>query len=271
MSSDTPTTPDDWESPTFSSCDDVNELCPVEATIYGNYFNTGACIFFTAIYGILLVAQVYLCWRARTWSFGVWLGIGTISECMGYAARIAMSYNPWVYDTFVIQLVMLILGPTFVAASISITFKYLALWYGPRWSLLKPKFYPWVFVGTDFFSIAIQAVGGVMSAIATGNDDNDLLDTGSDLLVAGVVFQAANMLFCGGLMLIFFFRRWRSFKNGQGRLGSSNGADSSDVSVSREAKQDTVVYSKADEKRANIFVGAITFAYIAIIIRCIYR
>jgi len=248
--------------PDFNTCDDVDTRCVVEATIYGDYFTTGACIFFVVAYGLLLISQLYLGYRSRAWSFCLWLLVGTISELMGYAGRLVMSYNPWIYDAFVIQLVMLILGPTFVAASISITFKHLVLFYGPEWSFLKPTLYPWVFVGTDFFSIAIQAVGGVMSAIATGEEfDRNLLNTGGDLLVAGVVFQAANMLFCGGLMLIYLYRRHKGLKNGGARLQSSAG----------EAAPAGPVHSEDEKRKAKIFVYAITVAYIAIITRCIYR
>lgn len=244
--------PPGWEPPSFNTCDDIDERCTIEATIYGDYFTTGACIFFVVMYGLLAIAQLYLGWRSRAWSFSVWLLVGTLSELMGYAGRLVMSYNPWIYDAFCIQLVMLILGPTFVAASISITFKYLVLFYGREWSLLKPKLYPWVFVGTDFFSIAIQAVGGVLSAIATGAEFNEsLLDTGGDLLVAGVVFQAANMIFCGGLMLIYLFRRHRGLKSGSG--------------------PEAPAHSHGERRKAKIFVCAITVAYIAIIVRCIYR
>ncbi len=249
--------------PDFNTCDKVDERCVVEATIYGDYFTSGACIFFVVAYSLLMFAQLYLGWRSKAWSFSLWLLVGTMSELMGYAGRLVMSYNPWIYDAFVIQLVMLILGPTFVAASISITFKHLVLFYGAEWSFLKPKLYPWVFVGTDFFSIAIQAVGGVLSAIATGSEfDGNLLDIGGDLLVAGVVFQAANMLFCGGLMLIFLFRRYKGLQAGGKRLQSSAGDDTT-------TSQPT--HSAGEKHKAKIFVYAITAAYVAIIARCLYR
>ncbi|KAF3349506.1 hypothetical protein VdG2_02352 [Verticillium dahliae VDG2] len=227
MSSSTP----DLEPPSYTTCDGVSDRCPVSATVYGDYFTTGACAFFVAAHALLLAAQVYLGWRSKAWSFAAYLALGTAFELMGYAARIAMSYNPWSYEGFVIQLLMLILGPTLVAAAISVTFKHLVLWHGPQWSFIRPRLYPWVFVGTDFFSIVIQAAGGGVSSVATDGDDPDqgLLDVGSGLLVAGVVFQVANMVFCGGLMLL------------------------------------------PKDPKVQKFIWAITGAYIAIIVRCIYR
>ncbi|KAF4982361.1 hypothetical protein FZEAL_2013 [Fusarium zealandicum] len=262
---DTNTTlPPDYEPPSYKTCaDGVSERCPVELSLYGDYFNLGACIFFVIAYSLALVPQLYFGIRARTWSFTVWLTIGTIFELMGYASRIIMSSNPWVYNAFVIQLVMLILGPTFVAASISITFKHLVLWNGREYSFIKPVLYPWVFVGSDLFSIVIQAAGGGVSSAATGGEETNqsLIDVGSGLLVAGVVFQMANMIFCGGLMLLYLWRRRRALNAGSRRLQSSGGE-----LAARDSKP-----ARPGDKRAKIFVYAITVAYVAIIVRCIYR
>lgn len=263
-----------WEAPTFQTCDGVDERCSIEATVYGDYLNLGGCIFFVAAHALLLAAQAFLCWRGRkeeriAWSFVSFLGAGTAFEIMGYCARIAMTQDPWSYDAFVIQLLMLILGPTLAAASISVTFKHLVLWYGPTWSVLRPSLYPWVFVGTDFVSIVIQAAGTIIASIATEGEEfnQDLLDVGRGLLVAGVVFQAANMIFCGGLMLVYFFRRSKAVEvAGSTVIGSVDAVHTgqSDGTSGRPG-------GKTQEKRVNIFIVAIIVAYVAIITRCIYR
>lgn len=256
--------PQDIPPPSYDNCDGVSALCPVSATVYGDYFTLGACIFFVAAHSILLLAQTYLGIKSRAWSFSAYLAIGTIFELMGYAARIALSQDPWSYDGFVIQLVMLILGPTLVAASISVTFKHLVLWYGREWSFIKPVLYPWIFVGSDFLSIVIQAVGGAVSATATGGEepDNDLLDVGSGLLIAGVVFQMANMIFCGGLMLYYLWNRNRGLKK---RQQSPNASQGESPAVTGEKPVG------ASDKKTKIFLWAISVAYVVIIIRCIYR
>ncbi|KAF5000454.1 hypothetical protein FGRMN_1785 [Fusarium graminum] len=259
-----------YEPPSYKTCaDGVSERCPVELSLYGDYFNLGACIFFVTAYALALIPQLYFGIKARSWSYMIWLAIGTIFELIGYSGRIVMSSNPWVYNAFVIQLVLLILGPTLVAAAISITFKHLVLWYGREYSFIKPVLYPWVFVGTDLFSIVIQAAGGGVSSAATDGDNNNqsLLDVGSGLLVAGVVFQMANMIFCGSLMLIYIWRRHRAIKNGAAiragdevAAGSESSTDGGNVKVIR-----------ASDKKTKTFVYALALAYIAIIIRCIYR
>lgn len=260
----------DYEPPSYETCSDgVSAKCPVEASLYGDYFTLGACIFFVVAHALALIPQIYFGIRARTWSYTIWLAIGTIFELVGYCGRVVMSSNPWVYNAFVIQLVLLILGPTLVAAAISITFKHLVLWYGREYSFIKPVLYPWVFVGTDFFSIIIQAAGGGVSSAATNgeNANQELLDVGSAMLVAGVVFQMANMVFCGGLMLIYIWRRHKAIKNGTAvRAGDEPGTESGSSMNGGNVK-----VIRASDKKTKMFVFALTVAYVAIIIRCIYR
>jgi hypothetical protein len=245
--------------PSFDTCTDVTPWCPVSLTVYGHYFNLGASIFYTVFFTLCLIWQIVQAVRGKTISFSIFLAIGTGFEIMGYGARISMSPigTVWNYNAFVIQLLMLILGPTLVAAAISVTFKWIVVQEGVKYSLIKPKWYPWVFVGTDFFSIVIQAAGGGVSAAATGGDETNqqLVDVGSGLLVAGVAFQAANMAFCGGLMVIYY---WRYLK---GEAATKRELDSS-----HERKSTW----KPDTKFKK-YLWAIIVAYVAVLIRCIYR
>ncbi|KAH7006937.1 RTA1 like protein-domain-containing protein [Ilyonectria destructans] len=269
MSDINSTLPAGYRRPTFHNCKDgVSDLCPAEASLYGDYFTLGACIFFVAAHSLALIPQLAFGFKARTWSFSSWLTMGILFEIMGYTGRIIMSSDPWVYGAFVLQLVMLILGPTLVAASISVTFKHIVLWYGPEYSIFKPWLYPWVFVGTDLFSIVIQSAGGVVSAKAIGGEvkNQELLDVGSALLVAGTTFQMANMVVCGGLMVLYLWRRRHGISNNAGGVRSS-GAEAHNTSSCAESEQ-TI---KPSDKKTKMFVRAITVAYILIIIRCVYR
>ncbi len=131
-------------TPSFETCTDVTPWCPVEITTYGDYFSLGACAFFVAFFTLLLIGQIYLGARGRTWVFSGFLGVATVFEIMGYGARIAMSPigTVWNYDAFVIQLVLLILAPTFAAAAISVTFKWIVIQCGEEYSVIRPKWYP---------------------------------------------------------------------------------------------------------------------------------
>lgn len=251
--------------PNYDSCDQVSDLCPVEATIYGSYFTKSSCIWLTSLYALCIVTQCYFAWRSKAWSFGVWLGIGSLAECIGYAARIIMCGNPWSFNAFLVQNMMLVLGPTFIAASISIVFKHLIEWHGSEWSIVRPAFLPWLLIGTDLISIGVQGTGGALSSIGSGQDDGQaLLDAGNSLLLGGTIFQVVNMVFCGCLMLHYVWRRRQSLDHFRFRLRSSyDGGD--------QAKDSQCVAANDFEPTLKVFIYALATAYIAILVRCVYR
>lgn len=81
--------------PSFDTCDSVSPACPVETTLYGDYFTLGACIVFIVWYGIALLLQVPFAWKSKAWSYAACLFVGTAFEFLGYIGRAIMSDNPW--------------------------------------------------------------------------------------------------------------------------------------------------------------------------------
>jgi hypothetical protein len=120
-------------------------------------------------------------------------------EAVGYGARLMMYKNPWNDSGFKIQLVFLILAPSFLAGGIYLTLKYLVLHFGQEYSRLQPGLYTWIFVGCDALSIVIQAIGGAIAASTTGH----LLDTGNSLMMAGIAVQVVTMSLCALLAIDF--------------------------------------------------------------------
>lgn len=258
--------------PNYRTCDEVTPRCPVSATLYGDYFSEGASYFFAICFGILLLAQAYLGYKAKTWSYAVYLWIGTLFELVGYAARIAMAKNPWNYNAMVAQLAVLVLAPTLVAAAMSITFKHLVLHYDPDLSPIRPKWYPWIFVGSDILSIAIQTLGAGLAGAATSgkNEDMDrvktLQDISSGMLIAGVAFQVANMIACGLFMLYY----WKLYRTSRQKVESTSGdSDHGVMGTQQPIRGKSRLRLRHD--RVKIFIWAIAIAFIAVVIRCIYR
>lgn len=246
--------------PSYDNCKNVSALCPVEATVYGDYFTLEPCALFAALFGACAVWQLVVVFWRRTWTFSAFLFVGTFIEFIGYVNRAQMSApngNPWNFDAFKNQLLTLILGPTFIAAAIALTFKWMVIRLGPQYSLFDPKWYPWTFVGSDVLSIAIQLAGGIVSGIAADGSGDTLLKAGDALLIAGTAFQTVNMSFCGGLMLFFWWRRSRAQRD----MGSNE-----DEIEQLEPQRRT--FGISDFK---LFLWAIIPAYIAIVVRCIYR
>ncbi|WYZ44482.1 hypothetical protein EsH8_VII_000918 [Colletotrichum jinshuiense] len=253
--------------PSYKTCEEVTAQCPIELTVYGTYLSKPAATFFGIAFLACLLLQLYFGIRARTWSFMIWLGIGTIFEVLGYWSRTKLAENPWNLDAFTQQYLTLLLAPTLIAAAISITFKHLVIWYGEQWSVLRPSLYPWVFVGTDFLSIFIQVAGGALTAASTsGNGNETMSKLGEKLVIGGVAFQVANMVCCGCLMLVYIMRRRSAFNKGSRRSHSEAHLMNRDSRPMSRASS-----SNEEDKRVRTFVYALAVAYIAIIIRCSYR
>ncbi|KIV95026.1 hypothetical protein PV10_02733 [Exophiala mesophila] len=250
----------------YRDCTSVSPQCPVEGTLYGDYFNEPANIFFAIVFGLATVTQLWLGIKTKTWSFTAWIMCGVIFECVGYVGRVLLSKNPWDDNAQRIQLVCLILGPTFIAAAISVTFKHIFIYAGRQYSIVRPKWVPYIFIGTDLFAILVQVVGGVVAATAIGNSSNTtIFDVATAILTTGVAFQAANMVFCGGFVVIFFRRYQRAKKHKTEIPGEettyhrAKSAAAGDPAARREVRN------------FRVFTWTLALAYIAIIVRCIYR
>lgn len=238
--------------PNYLACTSVGPGCPVEATTYGYYPNLGGNIFFTAFFGVLGVFQLGLGLYFRTWTFMAALGIGAFMEMAGYVGRVLMHDNPWSQSAFKLQIVCIVLAPTFVAAGVYLTLKHIVLNLGPEHSRLKPRLFTWIFISCDIGSLILQAAGGGVAA-AAGNTNQYLLKAGDDIIIAGIAFQVVTMSVCGLLALDFF---WRFSRRGNGLAGEKD-LESTAPAVS--------------PRRMQMIVGAEIFAYFTVLIRCIYR
>ena len=159
------------------------------------------------------------------------------------------------------QLACLFIGPSFVSAAISVVFKHIILYCGQQHSKLKAKWYPYVFIGTDFACILVQVAGGAISSLATTGDGSNmaLLDAGSGLLIAGVAAQVANMVGCG-IIILHFIYSYRRFTRGAGKQEQT---DTSQYAIDKT--------NPKQRRNFNAFCWALFVAYVAVLIRCIYR
>jgi hypothetical protein len=169
-----------------------------------------------------------------------------------------MHNNPWSQAGFKTQICCLVLAPSFLAAGIYVTLKHLVIYCGPEHSRLKPRLIPWIFIGCDFGSIVLQAIGGGTAAAAGNHGQNKkLLDAGDALIVAGIAFQVATMAVCGVFMLDYFIRFQRAKKaKSAAHLESEYEKNTADPKTSRNFR---------------IFCFAIGLAFLTIFIRCVYR
>jgi len=230
-------------------CTEVSLQCPVEATVYGYRPNLGGNAFLVAVFAICAIAQLALGIRAKLRAFTSVMFIGTGLEALGYGGRIIMNSNPWSSSGFKLQIVALVLAPSFLAAGIYLTLKHLVMFIGPEHSRLKPKLYTWIFIGCDGLSIITQAVGGGVAAA----EKPALLDTGNGLIVAGIALQVATMFVC---LLTAADFAWSVYKH---------------HSKWDDSREKTPTYHRLANKSFQFYLGASAVAFVLIWIRCIYR
>lgn len=147
----------------------------------------------------------------------------------------------------------LILCPSFLAAGVYLTVKHLVIHYGPEHSKLKPHLYTWIFISADIVSILTQAAGGGIAASETTN----LVDIGTDIMVAGICIQVATMAVCGILAADFGLKVLRN----RGNRGSGSESDG-------EPKRPPMLET---ENQFRFFLGAMSLSFLTIFIRSIYR
>jgi hypothetical protein len=230
----------------FRNCTEITEICTLKATTYGYYPNLAANSLFIAIFAILTIAHFPLVFKYKNWTYSFAVGAACLIEAIGYGGRVMLHNNPWSDDGFRVQVVCIIIAPSFLAAAIYLTVRHLIVYYGPEYSKLKPVLYTWVFIGADIFSIMLQAAGGGIASSAD-KGDRKKVQIGNNVIIAGIAFQVVTMALCGLLTLDFALRYIRRTK----------------------AAGKTINWTSIN--RPGIFCITSFFAYVFVLIRCIYR
>ena len=89
------------------------------------------------------------------------------------------------------QITTLIIAPTFFAATAYVVLGSL-INHHPTLSRVRPRIYITIFVCADITSLVIQAVGGALASIASGQTDGNT-KPGTNIMVAGIVFQLVSI------------------------------------------------------------------------------
>ncbi|KAF2847498.1 RTA1-domain-containing protein [Plenodomus tracheiphilus IPT5] len=227
-------------------CEEVGPQCPVEGSLYGYYPSIGANGFFAGFFGLCLLIQLVLGIRYKTWTYLIALGLGCLGELIGYIGRIMLYNNPFDGNGFQIQICCLILSPAFVSAGIYLTLKHAVISFGESWSLLKPALYTYIFIAGDLVSLILQGAGGGIAA--TADAGSSFQDVGTNLMIAGVVFQVVVLAIFALFCTEYAFRTYR-----------------------RRDQLTSEASALLHKTSFRCFVFAIIVAYLGIFIRCIYR
>ena len=238
-------------NPNVYTCDAVTPICLVQYSIYGYFPSLPANAFFLALFLTLLIAQLYLGIRYKTWTFAFALSCGCFVEAVGYAGRLMLHHNPFSNNGFTMQICCLIMGPAWLAMGVYLTLKHVVKAYGSQYSYLKPKYYTWLFIGGDCVSLSLQAAGGGLSAGAEGDDSQ--LELGSNIAIAGIIMQVVTLAIFAALAGLFFLRRHLALRN------------------RASGKEEATTNPQLQSVRFKLFAGAIIIAFLTTFIRCVYR
>ena len=233
----------------YAPCTHVSEPnCTVVWTIYGYAPSLPANAFLLAWFAILFIPNIIFGIRYKAWTYMTALGLCCADEAIGYAGRILLHQNPWSQIGFQMQICCLILGPAFNSAAIYLTLKHLALTFGPEYSLIKPRWYTYLFIAGDLVSLVLQAIGGGLAATAATKATQEL---GTHIMLAGICFQVITLLGFGILASMYVWRRRNGLKNGH--------------PLTHEAA------NLLKTPRFRLFAGAVVTAFFCVWFRCIYR
>ncbi|KAK1676031.1 RTA1 like protein-domain-containing protein [Colletotrichum godetiae] len=168
-----------------------------------------AATVFIIVFGVSGMLHIWQLCRRKTWYFIPFV-IGCIFEAVGYVGR-AMSASEapdYTKNPYIIQSILLLLGPALFAASIYMVLgRLINLLDAGEYSLIRPKWLTKVFVLGDVLSFFAQSGGGGMLATAKNSDNVKL---GENIIVGGLGIQILFFGFFIVVTLVFHIRLSRN-------------------------------------------------------------
>lgn len=213
--------------------------CPIETSIYGYRPTLPGSSAAIALYAIAILINIFLGVRHKTWGFMTAMLLGCVDEILGYVGRILYNQNPWGQTGFIMQIVLITIGPVFFCAAIYVMIYKMINYIDASAARFNPKYIYWVFITSDILSLILQAVGGAMSSTSNGSSSS-----GVNIALAGLAIQVATLTFFIAICIDYAIRSRSTW--------SSSG--SYPISL-----------------RFKIFVSFLTLATLTIYTRCIYR
>ncbi|KAH7067299.1 RTA1 like protein-domain-containing protein [Paraphoma chrysanthemicola] len=121
----------------------------------------------------------------------IYVIIGALCEVGGFGARISSHFDNQEWGSFIVQGVLLLVGPLFFAATIYMMLgRTIRLAGGEDVSLIKPKWYTRIFVTADVTTLIIQGLG----ASIMGTMKLNLALAGEKIVIAGLALQVATFI-----------------------------------------------------------------------------
>lgn len=152
--------------------------------LYRYHPSLAAAAVFVVLFALTTGFHMFQMFRKRSW-FMIPFIIGGLFEFIGYIGRILSSNDQYKLSPYIMQTLLLLLGPALYAATIyMILGRLILLTGGERYSLVRRTWLTKIFVGGDVISFMMQgAGGGIMSSGASG------MKTGEKIIIGGLFVQ----------------------------------------------------------------------------------
>ncbi|KAH6887039.1 RTA1 like protein-domain-containing protein [Thelonectria olida] len=163
---------------------------------------------FLTTYTILLLMHLLI--AVRFWStYGYSIGMtgGVLLELLGYVAKVQLSHNRSNKNAYIMYIIGLTLGPTFLSSSLYLGISTLQR-HDPSapFARISPNAFATLFILGDFLCLCLIGCGGSLAAIYAWNP------IGVNLMIVGLALQVLfTMVFCLILGILYYRVRRGTF------------------------------------------------------------
>lgn len=187
----------------FEATSNLKELAD-ERNLYDTTLNRPANIVYLVVFFLQFLYFLALMWKSRYHWFNITFACGYGLEFAGFLGRVLSFMHNTQRTYYLLQFVSLTIAPAFIMAGVYFLFAQCVVIYGRRYSILKPMWYSYFFIGCDVISLIIQAIGGAMASSASSTHLDP--SNGKNIMTAGIVFQVFAMSIFLGFWLLFLKR-----------------------------------------------------------------
>ncbi|KAL7627955.1 hypothetical protein AAE478_002151 [Parahypoxylon ruwenzoriense] len=174
-------------------------------TFYHYQPSIAAATVFIITFAISAIIHTKVLFQKKTWYFIPFV-LGCLFEAVGYLGRAMSSTESPNYtkNPYIMQSILLLLGPTLFAASIyMILGRLVVLLEAESYSMIRPRWLTKVFVLGDILSFFAQGGGGGMLTQAKSEDD---VRRGENIIIGGLGIQIAFFGFFMVVTMVFHRR-----------------------------------------------------------------
>ncbi|CAH0021390.1 unnamed protein product [Clonostachys rhizophaga] len=165
--------------------------------------SAGAGYAFMVLFGLVTLFHAVLMFKTRTWYF-IPMVLGGICETFGYYGRGWAGGEPNRPGPFMLQLMLILVGPVFIAATIYVTLgRYKQMMLNEPTRRCSPTSF---FVLTDIIAFCTQ-IGGSLVQV-TGN--LKIMKIGDKVVLGGLIFQLCVMAVFLALIIRFYRLAYRT-------------------------------------------------------------